>query len=106
MADYPIDIRCGIYKIPILKHDPIKKVRLPIENKKCMRCGNEISEKSKRFCSQKCSQLASRIAERPSWDILKEDLKTMPMIKIGDKYGVSDNAVRKWIVAYTKEKII
>ena len=36
----------------------------------------------------------------PSRSQMESDLKTMNMVKIGEKYGVSDNAVRKWLKKY------
>lgn len=33
---------------------------------------------------------------RPSKEILMEDVKKLPFTSIGKKYGVSDNAIRKW----------
>jgi len=31
---------------------------------------------------------------------LKTDIRTLPMVKVGKKYGVSDNAIRKWCKRY------
>lgn len=67
-------------------------------NSQCERCG-EVSY-GHRFCTQKCSQLASRRVERPSKELLESDLESMSMLAIGRKYIVSDNAVRKWIKYY------
>lgn len=36
----------------------------------------------------------------PSREQLKIDIRSMSMVKVGEKYRVSDNAVRKWCVAY------
>lgn len=33
-------------------------------------------------------------------NVLKNDIRMLPMIKVGKKYGVSDNAVRKWCKRY------
>jgi transposase-like protein len=35
--------------------------------------------------------------ERPSYEQLIEDVRTMSFCAVGRKYGVTDNAVRKWI---------
>ena len=40
---------------------------------------------------------------RPSYENLIDDLRTMSMVAVGRKYGVSDNAVRKWIRWYEAE---
>jgi transposase-like protein len=39
---------------------------------------------------------------RPSKEELEKDLSEMSYVKTGAKYGVSDNAVRKWIKQYSK----
>ena len=41
-----------------------------------------------------------RKVERPSPLELQSLIQSMPMTRIGEKFGVSDNAVRKWIVRY------
>ena len=43
-----------------------------------------------------------RKVERPSYEQLMEDVRTMSMLAVGRKYGVSDNAVRKWIRWYER----
>lgn len=37
---------------------------------------------------------------KPERDQLKEDIRTLPMVQVGKKYSVSDNAVRKWCKTY------
>ena len=36
----------------------------------------------------------------PDRETLKEEIRTIPFLKIGEKYGVTDNAVRKWCKHY------
>lgn len=53
----------------------------------------------------KCSLVYKR-KPRPSIDDLILDIESMGYVRTGIKYGVSDNAIRKWVVAYglsTKE---
>jgi transposase-like protein len=45
-----------------------------------------------------------RKVERPGYEQLLADLGTMSMVAVGRKYGVSDNAVRKWLRAYERER--
>ena len=54
------------------------------------------------FCSLKCAnQYRKENSEkRVTYEQLKNDLKTMSYCSIGRKYGVSDNAVRKWCISY------
>jgi HNH endonuclease len=65
-----------------------------------------------RYCSQECwgqvaaeryrgkSHPAARKVSRPSYEQLMADVASMSMLAVGRKYGVSDNAVRKWIRWY------
>lgn len=46
------------------------------------------------------SAIKQRHVERPSAEQLVEDLKTSNFTKVGEKYGVSDNAIRKWCLFY------
>ncbi|MEO6589121.1 MAG: hypothetical protein ABIP06_07340 [Pyrinomonadaceae bacterium] len=43
-----------------------------------------------------------RKVERPSYKTLLEELKQSNYLAVGKKYGVSDNAIRKWIKTYQK----
>jgi hypothetical protein len=49
------------------------------------------------FCSVECRGLAKRRTNRPSQQELLEMRKTKSWTEIGREYGVSDNAVRKWM---------
>jgi uncharacterized protein YjcR len=42
----------------------------------------------------------TRKVDRPSYKQLLTDLESMSFVAVGRKYGVSDNAVRKWIRWY------
>jgi hypothetical protein len=80
----------------------------------CPGCGNPFapSTNTHRYCSQACwgtvaaakykgaSHIERRKVERPPYAQLIEDLRTMSFCAVGRKYGVSDNAVRKWIRWY------
>ena len=46
----------------------------------------------------------SRKVERPSYEQLRVDVQAMSFLAIGRKYGVSDNAIRKWIRWYEYER--
>lgn len=41
-----------------------------------------------------------RTSKKPIKEILIDDISTLPMTKVGEKYGVSDNAVRRWCKSY------
>lgn len=69
----------------------------------CVVCGTPTSNK---YCCSKACEYERRIKENdlsssiPSKGQLVDDLKSMSMVKIGEKYSVSDNAVRKWCKRY------
>jgi transposase-like protein len=41
--------------------------------------------------------------ERPPYARLKREVAAMGWSAVGRRYGVSDNAVRKWVRAYERE---
>ena len=41
--------------------------------------------------------------ERPSYMELLLDIEESSYIAVGRKYGVSDNAIRKWLAQYERE---
>jgi hypothetical protein len=47
---------------------------------------------------------AARKVERPSYEQLMADVASMSFVAIGRKYGVSDNAIRKWTRWYEHER--
>jgi hypothetical protein len=49
------------------------------------------------YCSYSCHKLSQRKIERPSLSVLQGDIASLGFSKTGRKYGVSDNAVRKWL---------
>ena len=66
----------------------------------CADCGKEISRHSKR-CKQ-CSAVQPRVdsrkvKNRPSEDMLWKQIKELGYCGTGRLYGVSDNAIRKWL---------
>lgn len=69
--------------------------------KYCLDCGKEINRKST-YCSSCAAKLFhSKVKDRPSKEMLISDFKEIgSFCGIGLKYGVTDNAVRKWFSAY------
>ncbi len=70
----------------------------PRESSTCERCGRQTF--NARFCSYECSAMASRIAKRPEKEELEKLLETHSWVALGEMFGVSDNAVRKWAKAH------
>lgn len=64
----------------------------------CSECGSKIGKHSK-LCN-KCSGAKRRKAVRPSKEQLEQEIKENSWVALGRKYGVSDNAVRKWAKQY------
>lgn len=69
--------------------------------KNCTDCGKSIHKKSIRCssCSNKLKDQRSK-SKCPSKEELMELIRNTPFTKIGEIYGVSDNAVRKWCKYY------
>jgi hypothetical protein len=86
---------------------PVEPIKLNLEaktvqenGKYCMDCDKEISKNAVRCV--RCAGIENnkdrkKVVDRPSIEQLKEDLRTMSVVKVGQKYGVSDNSIRKWI---------
>lgn len=95
-----------------------RKNRLPRKKRRCKRCRQTFlpSNSSQRYCSQACgirwdrSRLRGRSipeyrrVSRPPYEQLMAEIKTTSYCAVGRKYGVSDNAVRKWVKFYEQER--
>lgn len=64
----------------------------------CPKCGKMINLKAK-YCRE-CANLLNRAVPRPSREVLKQEIRTIPFTKLGDKYNVSDKAITKWCISY------
>lgn len=63
----------------------------------CRRCGAPCVYK---YCSAECVHLSQRKTARPSREELASLVATKSILAIGRQFGVSDNAVRKWLRSY------
>jgi hypothetical protein len=80
----------------------------------CAACGREFPRRgAQRHCSRECGQRselagqakrALRRAERPPYEQLLAEIEATGRSAVGRRYGVSDNAVRKWVRAYEAER--
>lgn len=75
------------------------KIHNPKKITYCIDCGVELSYYKHNRC-MKCYRLSQRKVVWPTKEQLKEDIDTLSFVAIGKKYGVSDNAVRKWAKKY------
>lgn len=66
----------------------------------CSECGIKISKDASTGKCPTCAMKARRKVSRPNREELKNLIRTTSFVQIGNLYGVSDNAVRKWCEAY------
>ena len=81
-----------------IKEQKLKSIQNREKKNFCCLCGERILENSK-YCVE-CGYKVQRRVERPSRDVLKYEIRNYPFIKLSEKYGVSDNAIRKWCKSY------
>jgi len=81
----------------------------------CEHCGETFypSTPTQRYCSRACGshdpgppgpRLDRRKVDRPPYDVLIAELAASNYSAVGRKYGVSDNAVRKWVRWHEQER--
>ena len=86
-------------RIKVALENKIKELQKKYQCKVCKKFN--VSEKRADKCVE-CGRIASRKVVRPSYEQLLRDTRIMSIVKVGQKYGVSDNAIRKWIKGYRK----
>lgn len=75
----------------------------------CSECGAHISGAGSTGLCTACARKMYRVTDRPTAEVLLHEVATSSFVAVGKKYGVSDNAVRKWCKSYglpTKSKEI
>jgi hypothetical protein len=98
-----LDTHCGRHKTR--KH----------HDRPCPTCGATFRPSSggQRYCSSSCAghgernrraQAARRRVPRPAYEQLVHEIEALGYLAVGRKYGVSDNAIRKWRKAYEAER--
>lgn len=75
-----------------------KQQNIPIfhSESKCIKCGAEISKRTKHSLCVKCSHELQYVTEHPSREELKKLIRELPFTKIAKNYNVSDTAIKKW----------
>jgi hypothetical protein len=91
-----------------------RKNRAQSFDRDCLRCGRTFRPRynRQRYCSRECGtraprdrapNLASRRVERPPYEQLLREIAASSWSAVGRSYGVSDNAIRKWVRQYERE---
>lgn len=91
-----------------------RKLRVADRQRLCKRCGKsyEPYARLQQYCSRECGQRwprtgkpvhVTRRVERPPHDQLRREIAESGYSAVGRRYGVSDNAIRKWIRSYERE---
>lgn len=74
--------------------------------KRCKACNITLSNHKISYCGTDCYRSALKIASKsPAPEILKDDLSKLSFLSVGRKYGVSDNAVRKWVKRFIADGV-
>lgn len=73
------------------------------KKKYCLDCGVEISEDATR-CVE-CQKKAQRTVERPDRESFKKMVYNTPFTKLGEQFGVSDTAIKKWCDYYNLPRL-
>jgi hypothetical protein len=75
-----------------------ERTRIQTRKNYCIDCGKKIS-----FGSLRCRDCENkhRITDKPvSREELKNLIRSIPFTQIGRKYGLTDNAIKKWCISY------
>jgi hypothetical protein len=94
-----------------------RKNRLEQVYRECLRCGHSFCPRymRQRYCSRECGTRSPRTnrgvpnpvarrAERPPYEELLREIAETSYVAVGRRYGVSDNAIRKWVRQYERER--
>lgn len=68
--------------------------------RRCKSCEYPLKDTQKIYCSRKCQGMDGRSTERPDRETLATEIELSSFSALGRKYGVSDNAIRKWAKSY------
>jgi hypothetical protein len=94
-----------------------RKNREPVSPRACLRCSADFVPKhrAQRYCSRECGSRwdrsgvkrpGARKVERPPHDVLLREVNRLGYLAVGRKYGVSDNAIRKWLRQYERDQLL
>ena len=74
-----------------------KKIKCCLYCKKEFEARKSGSNKESNYCSHKCFYADRRLVDRPPTEQLLKEIEESNYCAVGRKYGVSDNAIRKWL---------
>jgi len=77
------------------KEHKLQQQRRLAKQSKCKKCRCAVTTGAP-YC-RGCTKPKRKVADRPSLDVLEKQTQELGFVKTGKLYGVSDNAVRKWI---------
>jgi transposase-like protein len=94
-----------------------RKNRESVRPRSCLRCDRTFVPKyrGQRYCSSACGSRwdrkgvkrpGARKVERPPHQELLREVNRLGYLAVGRKYGVSDNAIRKWLRQYEREQLL
>lgn len=92
-----------------------RNARMHPAQRPCQRCGQlfRVRDRRQRYCSRACGSRwdrrnrpipgARRVA-RPPFDQLRSEVESLGWAGTGRLYGVTDNAIRKWVRLYERQE--
>jgi len=91
-----------------------RKRRVTRVEQECVRCGRTFRPRDtrQRYCSRECGirwdrsgipRPGARKVDRPPYSQLLREVNAIGYLATGRRYGVTDNAVRKWLRQYERE---
>ena len=91
-----------------------RKRRLVRVEQECVRCGKSFRPRDgrQRYCSRECGMRwdrsgvprpGARKVDRPPYSQLLREVRAIGYSATGRRYGVTDNAIRKWLRQYERE---
>lgn len=94
-----------------------RKNRLERPERQCMRCATIFRARypQQRYCSRACGiryerkgkpNPALRRVARPPYDELLREIEATSYSAVGRRYGVTDNAIRKWLRQYERDAAV
>ena len=89
------------------RHDKSKsKSKSKKEPKFCQYCGKQLDKRTYKYCSKECYHKANGSKRPPVYELLSKFKELKSYVQVGKYYGVTDNAVKKWVILYQIEDMV